>query len=95
MFKIDPDILGMLIDLYGEDEQSRQAMGECGEFIAAAQNYYRAKTYGHRKEVLSDMMEEVVDVYFMMLQMRHIDPKLFDKLAEVKYEKVLRKAYGK
>jgi hypothetical protein len=91
MINIDPKILGILIDRYGEDEQMRQAMGECGEFIAAAQNYYRAKTYGHRTEILEDMMEEVVDVYFMMLQARHINPELFDKIADIKYKKIEEK----
>lgn len=92
MKTIDPKILGILMDRYGEDAQMRQAMGECGEFIAAAQNYHRAQKYGHRTETLKDMMEEAVDVYFMMLQARHINPELFDKLAEIKYEKILRKA---
>jgi NTP pyrophosphatase (non-canonical NTP hydrolase) len=92
MKNIDPKILGMLIDKYGEDEQMRQAMGECGEFIAAAQNYYRAKKYLHRSETLEDMMEEAVDVYFMMIQARHINPELFDKIAEIKYAKIYKKA---
>lgn len=92
MKDIDPKILGKLIDKYGEDEQMRQAMGECGEFIAAAQNYYRAKKYRHRSETLYDMMEEAVDVYFMMLQARHIDPDLFDLIAKRKYKKIYKKA---
>ncbi len=92
MKKIDPEILGLLMNKYGEDEQTRQAMGECGEFIAAAQNYYRAKKYNHRTETLEDLMEEVVDVYFMMIQMRHIDKEMFDKIAYKKYEKIERKA---
>jgi len=92
MKNIDPEILGLLMVKYGEDEQCRQAMGECGEFIAAAQNYYRAKTYGHRSETLEDMIEEAVDVYFMMLQVRYIDEEMFDEIAEKKYEKIKRKA---
>jgi len=95
MLNLDPKILGILMDRYGEDAQMRQAMGECGEFIAAAQNYHRAKKYGHRTETLEDMMEEAVDVYFMMLQARHINPELFDKLAEKKYKKIKQKALRK
>jgi len=92
MKNIDPEILGMMVVKYGEDEQARQAMGECGEFIAAAQNYYRAKKYGHRNETLEDMMDEAVDVYFMMLQMRYFDEEMFDEIAAKKYKKIKRKA---
>ena len=95
MKTIDIEILKTMLDRYGEDEQIHQAMGECGEFIAAAQNYYRAKKYGHRTETLDDMMEEAVDVYYMMLQIRHINPELFDKIAIKKYMKIERKALGK
>ena len=92
MITIDIEILEILLERYGEDEQTRQAMGECGEFIAEAQNYYRAKKYGHRSETLDDMMGEAVDVYYMMLQMRHINPELFDKIAMKKYIKIYEKA---
>ena len=92
MKNIDPEILGLLVVKYGEDEQCRQAMGECGEFIAAAQNYYRSKKYGHRNEKLEDMIEEAVDVYFMMLQMRYLDEEMFDAIAARKFIKVSRKA---
>ena len=92
MIKVDPEVLGMLIVKYGEDEQTRQAVGECGEFIAAAHNYYRAEKYGHRDETLEDMMEEAVDVYFMMLQMRYVDEEMFDEIAEEKYRKIKKKA---
>lgn len=89
--ELDLELLKRIMNKYGEDEQMRQAMGECGEFIAAAQNYYRAKKYGHREETIADLMEEAVDVYFMMQQMRYIDPVLFDRLCEVKREKILAK----
>jgi len=92
MKNIDTEILGMLIVKYGEDEQTRQAVGECGEFIAAAHNYYRAKKYGHRSETVKDMIEEAVDVYFMMLQMRYIDEEMFDEIAAEKYEQIKKKA---
>jgi len=95
MKNIDPEILGLLMVKYGEDEQTRQAMGECGEFIAAAQNYYRAKKYGHRTETVKDLIEEAVDVYFMMLQVRYIDQDMFDEIAEIKYKKIERKALAK
>lgn len=91
MIELDNNILQKCIEKYGEDDQLRQAMGECGELIAACQNYYRAKTYGHREETLSTVMQEAVDVFFMIQQIRHIDPELFDKFCEVKAHKVIKK----
>ena len=84
MKTIDTNILNKLIEKYGFDAQMRQAQGECGEFIAVAHNFFRAGKYGHRTETLEDMMEEVVDVYLMMLQMRNIDPEMFDRILEIK-----------
>ena len=92
MKNVDPEILGLMLVKYGEDEQTRQAVGECGEFIAAAHNYYRAKKYGHRNETIEDLVEEAVDVYFMMLHMRYFDEEMFDEIAEKKYEKIKKKA---
>lgn len=92
--ELNCELLKRIMDKYGEDEQMRQAMGECGEFIAAAQNYYRAKTYGHRTETLVDLMEEAVDVHFMMQQIRTIDPELFDRLCVEKRKKILDKIFN-
>jgi NTP pyrophosphatase (non-canonical NTP hydrolase) len=89
--ELDPELLGKIINKYGIDEQMRQTMGECGELIAVLQNYYRAKKYGHRSESIADVMEEAVDVYFMIQQIRHIDPSLFEAFCKVKHQKVLRK----
>lgn len=91
MRTLDPEILTRMLEKYGEDEQLRQAMGECGELIAECQNYYRAKHYGHRTETIVNVIEEAVDVYFMVQQIRHLAPLLFDEMCSVKLEKVLTK----
>lgn len=91
MMELNHELLKKIMDKYGEDEQMRQAMGECGEFVAAAQNYYRAKKYGHREETIEDLMQEAVDVYFMMQQVRTIDPILFDELCIKKRKKIIEK----
>lgn len=92
--ELNCELLKRIMNKYGEDEQMRQAMGECGEFIAAAQNYYRAKIYGHRTETLVDLMEEAVDVYFMMQQIRTLDAELFDRLCIEKRKKILDKIFN-
>lgn len=78
------EIFEIMFERYGESEQIHQAMGECGEFIAAAQNYYRSKKYGHKKTELFEMISEAADAYIMMLQMRHIDPEMFDGCVQSK-----------
>lgn len=88
---LSEELLGEIIRTYGIEEQFRQTMGECGELIAALQNYYRAERYGHRKETIEDVMEEAVDVYFMIQQIRSLNPELFDTLCFVKKKKILQK----
>jgi hypothetical protein len=88
------ELLHRLLDKYGEDEQLRQAMGECGELIAACQNYHRAQEYGHRVETLSVVIEEAVDVYFMIQQIRVLDPEAFDELCDAKVGKILAKFHN-
>jgi len=88
---IEKETLQKLIDKYGEEEQLLQAMGECGELVAVIQNYLRAKKYGHRHETMADVIEEAVDVFFMVQQIRHIDPALFDYTITQKLTKVYRK----
>lgn len=90
--ELNYEILKKIMEKYGEDEQIRQAMGECGEFVAAAQNYYRAQKYGNRAETLEDMMQEAVDVYFMMQQMRYLDPEMFNRICSEKRKKIIEKA---
>lgn len=85
------ELLKELLEKYGEQEQLWQAVGECGEFIAVCQNYNRAKKYKHRTEQLADVMNEAADVFFMMQQIRAMDPTLFDQLCSLKELKVLRK----
>ena len=94
MFKLSDELIQRILDKYGEDEQLRQTMGECGELIAACQNYHRAQEYGHREETLEDVMEEAVDVYFMIQQIRSLDEQLFEQLCEVKRIKVMSKLFN-
>lgn len=91
MEQLSEDLLKKMLETYGEDEQLRQAMGECGELIAVLQNYHRAQVYKHRGETLIGVMEEAVDVYFMIQQIRSLNPALFDKVCQRKLQEVLRK----
>ena len=91
MRELSIDLLSELLDKYGQDEQLRQAQGECGELIAVIQNYHRAEKYGHRSEKLADVMSEAVDVYFMIQQIMVMDITMFNQMCLLKELKVLRK----
>lgn len=88
---IEEDILQKMLDTFGEEEQLLQASGECGELIAVIQNYLRAKKFKRRPETFADVVDEAVDVFFMLQQIRHIDPHLFDETCRSKMIKVYRK----
>lgn len=90
-YEIEPELLDQLIEKYGEEEQLLQTMGECGELVAVIQNYLRAIKYKHRKESIVDVINEAVDVFFMIQQIRNIDPALFDYACSQKIMKVYKK----
>lgn len=81
----DLNIFKKCIERWGAESQIHQAMGECGEFIADAQNYNRGKVG------LESLMAEVVDVFIMMLQMRELDKELFDRLLDETIERIMTK----
>ena len=88
---LKPSLLQAIVDEYGDEEQLLQAMGECGELVAVIQNYLRSIKFGVKKTSLVEVLEEAVDVYFMVQQIRHMDPYLFDQLCEEKLKKVKEK----
>jgi hypothetical protein len=84
MYEIDKDLLKQILKKYGEEEQLLQTMGECGELIAKAQNYLRAKKFKRRQETFSDVLGEAVDVFFMIQQIRAMNPEMFDYICSQK-----------
>lgn len=88
---IEYDTLQKLLDTFGEEEQLLQMSGECGELVAVIQNYLRSKKFGHRCETFSDVVEEAVDVFFMIQQIRYFDFHLFDEICKNKMIKLYRK----
>lgn len=91
MFKIERELLQELLKKYGEEEQLLQAMGECGELVAVIQNYLRAKKFKHRQETFANVLDEAVDVFFMVQQIREMDPAMFDYICSQKIIKVYSK----
>ena len=91
LFQLERELLQQLLEKYGEEEQLLQSMGECGELVAVIQNYLRAKKFKHRQETFGHVLNEAVDVFFMVQQIREIDPAMFDYICSQKYIKVLQK----
>jgi hypothetical protein len=91
MYKLERELLQQLLEKYGEEEQLLQAMGECGELVAVIQNYLRAKKFKHRSETLGHVIDEAVDVFFMVQQIRELDPAMFDYICSQKHIKILTK----
>lgn len=92
MLALPQELLRNLLEKYGEEDQLLQTSGECGELVAVIQNYLRAKKYGRRTETMKDVIEEAVDVFFMVQQIREMDPALFDYIASQKAVAVIQKA---
>jgi len=91
MKTLDSGILTACTDKWGAYEQIHQAMGECGEFVAVAQNYYRTLKFGSRETTIEEFMSEVVDVAFMMQAMRSFNPTLYDEIFEQKKQSLLKR----
>lgn len=88
MLKLPDELLKTMLDKYGDEEQILQTMGECGELIAVMQNYLRAQKFGVRTESWKDVVEEAVDVFFMIQQVRYANPKMFDAMCKQKFKSV-------
>lgn len=91
MFELEPELLKKLLDVYGEEEQLFQTSGECGELIGKIQNYHRAKKFKHRQETFAHVLDEAVDVFFMIQQIREMDPAMFDYMCSQKVIKIYQK----
>jgi hypothetical protein len=92
MVEVPKEVLGILEEYYGVEAQVRQAIGECGEFIGIAHNFDRSRRFKTRDVPLSEMLEEAVDVFFMMQQMRSFNPVMFDELCALKLEDIIKKS---
>jgi hypothetical protein len=100
LFELDKDILEKFKKKFGNMEQLCQTMGECGELIAACQNHRRIlerkKDDLDTHESMLNILQESVDVYFMIQQIRYMAPAAFDYLCtqKIKCLNVLEKEDG-
>ena len=80
--KLTDEVFKKAISVWGEDAQIDQVIEEMGEVLVA---------YNHlkRKRVSKDaLIEEFVDVYIMMKQMRFLNEAIFDQIYEYKVNRL-------
>jgi len=86
---IEFDILEKCVEKWGPEFQVELAIEEIGELIEQLGNTLKhINQYKRGRIDRDDMMEEFVDVFLMMQQMRAIDPKLFDDISEYKLKRL-------
>ena len=86
---IDNDILKKCIDKWGANFQVELAVEEIGELVEQLGSTLKSINQYKRDRIgMERLMEEFVDVFLMMQQMRAIDPKLFDDISEYKLKRL-------
>lgn len=82
--RLPKEILEGFLNIESEVDQMRALQGECGELIAAIQNYTRKD----KPTVVIDVIAEMVDVYFLIQQIEYAFQGQFEQLCKNKLEKV-------
>ena len=80
--ELTDEVFKKAIEIWGEEAQIDQVIEEMGEVLVA---------YNHnkRKRVSKDaLIEEFVDVYIMMKQMRFLNESVFDMIYEYKVNRL-------
>lgn len=86
---IDIDILEKCIKKWGASFQVELAVEEIGELIEQLGSTLKSINQYKRDRIgIERLMEEFVDVFLMMQQMRAIDPKLFDDISKYKVKRL-------
>jgi len=85
----DDNLFQECIDKWGMDFQVNLAIEEIGEVIEQLGKTLRKINKVYRGSINRDeMMEEFVDVYLMMQQMRYIDKEKFDFIYDYKVKRI-------
>lgn len=79
---LNDEVFKEALNQWGECAQVGMCIEEMGEALAAINQYGRGRID------LEDLVEEFVDVYIMMCQMRFMNRELFDKIFEQKVKRI-------
>ncbi len=82
---VDDELYKDIFDIWGSEAQFIMATEEAAEMIVALQHLKRDRVD------MKEFIEECADTFFMMLQMRHLSPRWFDKILIQKYKRTKAK----
>jgi len=85
--KLDETVFQEALKQWGEEAQIHQCIEEMGEVLVAFNHLNRGRIEK------GELIEEFVDVYIMMCQMRYMNQELFDQIYEFKVNR-LRQRLG-
>lgn len=83
--KLNNEVFREALRQWGLKAQIGMCIEEMGEALTAINHYDR------KRIELKDLVEEFVDVYIMMSQMRFIHKELFDTIFEQKVNRIRKK----
>ena len=83
--QLNDEVFQLALTKWGEQAQVGMVIEECGEVLSAINKYYRSRIQ------IDDLIEEFVDVYIMMRQMRFMNKELFDKIYEKKVIRIKKR----
>ncbi len=83
--KLNDEVFREALRQWGPQAQIGMCIEEMGEALTAINHYDR------KRIELKDLVEEFVDVYIMMCQMRFMNQQLFDEIFEFKVDRIRKK----
>lgn len=79
---MDEKVFQQALEQWGEEAQVMQCVEEMGEVLVAINHLRRGRIEKGK------LIEEFVDVYIMMCQMRYMNLELFDQIYEFKVNRI-------
>jgi hypothetical protein len=73
------------MDAWGLDAQLNMAQEEAGELVVAVGQWKRGRVEEW------NVIEEAVDTFFMALELRSLNPEIFDQIFEFKKQRTLKR----
>lgn len=83
--KLNEEVFKAALDQWGEKAQIGMFIEEVGEALTAINHYDRGRI------PLEELVEEFVDVFIMVSQMRYMNEYLFDVILEKKVNRIRKK----
>jgi len=82
---LNDEVFQKAIEVWGEKAQLGMVIEEFGEVLTAINHYDRNRI------TLEEFIEEFVDAYIMMRQMRFMNKEIFDRIYDEKVKRIRKK----